>query len=573
MVYTDEKIRKRPRSYFPQDLDVTKWENVEAELKKLETEEINSAAELIKFMEKLGELSNILAEEMAWRYITMTRFADKPENQQKFNEFYSGIISKAKPYDFKFNKKFYDSPYRQELDEEKYGHLNQIISNEIELFRQENIPLQIKEKELANKYGEAFSKLTVVYKGEEKTLSQLGPYLKDPDRQVRQEVWHLRMNKMMEMRDEFNRLFDQMKELRIQQAKNAGFDNYRDFMHQAKGRFSYTPDDIIKFHKAVEEEVMPFLREQTEERRKTLGIESVRPWDTSVDLDGKVLKPFQTIDEFVDKGIRILDKIKPEFGKRLNMMKNSEFLDLENRKGKAPGGYNYPLAETGAPFIFMNAVGLHQNVVTLLHESGHAMHTFATGDIKLDAYKGTPSEVAELASMSMEFLSMEYWDEYYQDEYDFNKAKRDQLKGALSFLPWCMIVDAFQHWIYLNPDHTVQERDDYFISLMNRYDSGVDYTDLEEFRKILWLFQLHIFEVPFYYIEYGMSQLGALSIFKNYKNIGKEEALKKYEKFLALGYTVPVDKLYEAAGIKFNFSAPYVRELVKFVKEELTEIK
>ena len=572
MNYTDEKIVKQPRKYFAEDLDITKWENVEAEMQKLDEEEINSADDLIDFLKKVGELSNILSEEMAWRYITMTRYADKPENQEKFNEFYSGIISKAKPYDFKFNKKFYDSPYRKELDEKKYGHLNKIISNDIELYREENIPLQIKEKELTNKYGEAFSKLTVTYKGEEKTLSQLAPFLKDPDRKVREEVWKLRMYKMMEMREEFNQLFDEMKELRIQIAKNTGFDNYRDFMHQAKGRFSYTPEDIMKFHDAVEKEVMPFLREETEKRRKILDLDSVRPWDTAVDLDGKVLKPFDTIDEFVNKGIKILHTIKPEFGIRLNLMKNSEYLDLDNRKGKAPGGYNYPLSETGAPFIFMNAVGMHQNVVTLLHEAGHAMHTFATKNIEIDAYKNTPSEVAELASMSMEFISMDLWNEYYKDEADFNKARRDQLKGALSFLPWCMTVDAFQHWIYLNPDHTVEERDEFFISLLDRYSTGVDYSGFEEIRKISWLFQLHIFEVPFYYIEYGMSQLGALSVYRNYKKFGKEEALKKYEDFLALGYTVPVNELYEAAGVKFDFSAPYVKELVDFVREELKEI-
>lgn len=569
----DEKIVKKPRIYFPEDLDVTKWENVEKELKKLEGEKINSADKLIKFMEKIGELSDILDEEIAWRYITMTRFADKEEHAKAYNEFYANIISKVKPYNFKFNKKFYDSPYRKDLPEEKYGLLNKIISNEIELFREENIPLQVKEKELANKYGSIFSKLTVRYKGEEKTLSQLAVYLKDPDRKVREEVWQLRMNKLMEVRDEFNKLFDEMKEIRIKIAKNAGFDNYRDYMHKSKGRFSYTPEDLIKFHKAVEKVIIPFIKKLILERKRILKLDSVRPWDTSVDLDGKILKPFKTIEEFTDKAIDILSTIKPEFGKRLNLMKNSEFLDLENRKGKAPGGYNYPLQETGAPFIFMNAVGLHRNVVTLLHEAGHAMHTFAMKNIKINAYKGTPSEVAELASMAMEFLSMDYWNKYYDKKDDFNKSKRDQLKGTVGFLPWAMIVDAFQHWIYLNPNHTVEEREDYFVKLMDRFSAGVDWNKLENFKKILWLFQLHIFEVPFYYIEYAMSQLGAFAVYRNYKKFGKEKALEKYEKFLNLGYTKPVNELFETAGIKFNFSEEYIKELVEFVKEELDLIK
>jgi len=572
MDYTSEKIVKKPRKYFPAELDITKWENVEKELQKLESEPITSAKDLITFLEKVGELSDILDEEQAWRYIKMTRFADDKKYEKEFNLFYAGVISKVKPYTFKFNRKFYDSSFRAELDKKKYAHLDKIISNDIELYRAENIPLKVKERELANSYGSLFSQLTVVYKGEEKTLSQLSVYLKDPDRKVREEVWNLRMKKIAEKEKEFNRLFDEMKQLRIKQAKNAGFDNYRDYAHREKGRFAYTPADLLEFHNSVEKVVIPFLKELTEERRQKLGIDSVRPWDTSVELDGKTLKPFQTIDEFIDKAIEILYTLKPIFGLRLNMMKNSGFLDLENRKGKAPGGYNYPLQETGAPFIFMNAVGLHRDVVTLLHESGHAMHTFSMKDIKIDAYKSTPSEVAELASMSMEFLSMNWWNKYYPDEADYKKAKREQLKGALSFLPWCMIVDAFQHWIYLNPEHSAAERESYFASLMNRFNAGLDWSDLEQFKKILWLFQLHIFEVPFYYIEYGMSQLGALSVYRNYKKFGKEKALENYENFLKLGYTKPVNELYETAGIKFDFSEEYIRTLVDFVKEELEEL-
>jgi oligoendopeptidase F len=573
MNYTDGKIEKKERRFFSEELDLTQWKNVQKELDKLEAEKIASADELIKFMEKISELSDILYEEMAWRYINMTRFADQEKYSKAYNEFYAGVISKTKPYDFKFNLKFYNSPYRKKLPEDKYGLLNKIISNSIELYREENIPLQIKERELANKYGAIFSKLTVIYKGEEKTLSQLGVYLKDPDRSVREEVWRLRMDKMMEYREEFNTLFDELKEIRIKIAKNAGFDNYRDYMHKAKGRFSYTPEDLIKFHAGVEKEIVPILKEFTKDRKEKLQVESVRPWDTSVDLDGKVLKPFETIAEFIDKGIDILHELKPEFGINLNMMKNSGLLDLENRKGKAPGGYNYPLSETGAPFIFMNAVGLHSNVVTLLHESGHAMHTFATKDFKIAQYKNTPSEVAELASMAMEFLSMNLWDKYYSEKSDLKKARLDQFKGALGFLPWGMIVDALQHWIYLEPDHTWEEREAYFASLMNRFNAGVDWSGLEDYRKITWLFQLHIFEVPFYYIEYAMSQLGALAIYRNYKKFGREKALAAYEAFLKLGYSKSVKELYEAARIQFDFSQEYIREIADFVKQELAELE
>ena len=260
MNYTNEKIVKKPRLYFSESLDITKWDNVEKVLKELANVEIHSADELIGFMEKLGEFSDILDEEIARRYIAMTRFADDEKYENAYNTFYSEIFAKVMPYDFQFKQKFYNSPYRKELDEQKYAHLNRIISNEIELFRKENIPLGVEERKLANKYGAIFSKLTVQYKGEEKTISQLAPYMKSPNREVRQEVWNLRNNKMMEKREEFNQLFDEMKKLRIQQAKNAGFDNYRDYMHRRKGRFSYTPEDLFKFHDAVEKEVLPLRR-------------------------------------------------------------------------------------------------------------------------------------------------------------------------------------------------------------------------------------------------------------------------------------------------------------------------
>ncbi|MBN1948175.1 MAG: M3 family oligoendopeptidase [Candidatus Cloacimonetes bacterium] len=569
MKYTNAVIKPLPREYFPAEFDITNWNVVKKELDKLQLEQPDSAASLIGFLEKVSEFYNILYEEMAWRYIKMTRFADNEEYEKNYNEFFAGIVSKVKPYSFQLNRKFYDSPWRRELKEEEYGLLNRIIANEIELFREENIPLQIKEREMANKYGAIFSKITINYKGEEKTLSQLAVHLQDPDRQVREEVWRLRNEAMLAKRDEFNRLFDEMKTIRCQIAANTGFANYRDYMHQAKGRFSYTPHQLLEFHRSVEQVVIPFLRELTEERRQILKLDCVRPWDTAVDLDGKILKPFQTIQEFTDKAIEILHDLDPVYGNRLEMMKNSDFLDLENRKGKAPGGYNYPLAETGAPFIFMNAVGLHRNVVTLLHESGHAMHTFATNHIKLSPYKDTPSEVAELASMAMEFLTMDHWDKYYPDEADLLKAKRDQLKSAVGFLPWAMIIDALQHWIYLNPDHSVEERETHFEELMERFATGVNWDGLEKFRKITWLYQLHVFEVPFYYIEYAISQLGALAVYRNYRKLGKEKALAAYEKFLTLGYSRPVDELYRAAGIKFDFSARYLQELVDFVRKEL----
>jgi len=568
---TGSTIKKKKRVYFDENFEADDWNSVERELKKIENQEVNSKEDLELLIEKKSELSYIIEETYAWKYIKMTCNADKPEYSKDFNKFYAEVVSKSQPYDFRFKKKVYESPYKSELSNEKYGHFIRIISKDIEIFREENIPLTVKENELSNKYGEIMSKLTVEFEGEEKTLIQMKKYLKDPNRDKREKSWKLVSEKMLEKKDEFNKLFDDLKEIRVEIAKNAGFDNYRDYMHKAKGRFDYTTEDIFRFHDSVEKVVVPFLKELSRERKEKLGVETLRPWDMEVDIDGKVLKPFESVEEFVDKGIDILNKVKPEFGKKLEMMKNSEFLDLENRKGKAPGGYNFPLAEHGAAFIFMNAVGLHSDVRTLLHEAGHAMHSFAKADEKISQYKDVPSELAELASMSMELLTLEYLDEYYKDEEDLRKAKREQIEGTIQFLPWAMIVDAFQQWIYTNPNHTEKERTKYFKSLMDRFNVGVDWSGLEEEKGIRWLRQLHIFEVPFYYIEYAISQLGAIAIYKNYKENGAK-AIEEYENFLNIGYSKSVSEVYKAAGIRFDFSEGYIKEIVEFIRRELEEV-
>ncbi|ONN27742.1 oligoendopeptidase F [Thermosipho affectus] len=568
MIFTDKKIEKKKRKYF-MGLDSTDASKIIEILNSLLEEKVETEEEVVKLVEKFTELSDIVSEEMGWRYINMTRFSDKKEYAEKFNDYFQNVVSKLKPYYIKLEKKIYDS--KVEFSRE-YVHMLNIISNNIELFREENIPLQVEERKLSNKYGAIFGSITVNFRGEEKTLQQLIPYLKSPDRVIREEAWRKRYEGLLEKREELDNLFDELKEIRIKQAKNAGFENYRDYMHKAKGRFEYTVEDVYKFHEAVEKKVMPFFRKRMQKRAKKLGVDTLRPWDTAVDVDGKVLKPYKTVDEFVEKAIKVLGKVKPLFGERLEMMKNTGLLDLENRKGKAPGGYNYPLPETGAPFIFMNATGQSGDVRTLLHESGHAMHTFETVDIPVTYYRPNRMEIAELASMSMELLTMHHWNEYYKDNEELKKAMIEELESAILFLPWCMTVDAFQQWIYSNPGHSAEERAEYFGKLMDRFNQGVDWTNLELEKKYRWLFQLHIFEVPFYYIEYGIAQLGALSIYRNYVE-NSEKAIESYHNFLKVGYKVPIDKVYEVAGIKLDFSEEYIGEIVDFVEDRLKTLE
>ncbi|BAL81130.1 M3 family oligoendopeptidase [Caldisericum exile] len=563
----DLVIKRRPRKYYREDFTVENKENFERALRDLLNEPTNNKDELLCFLEKWGELSDILEETYAWKYINMTRFMDKKEYQDDFNKFYSEVVSLAMQYDFMLKKKYYDLPARHEFTEPEFKHLDTIISNAIEIFREENIPLFVKEHEISNKYGEIIAKLTVNFRGEEKTFSQMNVFLKDPDRGIREEAWQKKYEALSKVSTDLAKIFDQLKEIRVKQAKNAGFENYRDYKHIEKGRFSYTVQDVLNFHDVVKNTVVPFLKERNEIKRQKLGLDSLRPWDTSVDVDNRILKPFNTIEEFVDKAIKVLGHVDDEFGINLLKMKTSDFLDLENRIGKAPGGYNMGLPEHGSSFIFMNAVGLNSDVRTLLHESGHSLHSKYTSNILIHPFKDYPMEVAELASMSMEMFTVDYLYEYYDKPEDLKKAKREQIEGALAFLPWCIAVDSFQHYIYTS-DADENKREEYFENLMKDLASGVDWSGLEERLRILWMQQLHIFEVPFYYIEYGFAQLGALAMYKNYKE-NREKTIKNYKEFLSLGYKKPVPELYKVAGIEFKFSEDYVKDLVDFVRDEL----
>ena len=567
-----DKLAPLPYKYLPAGFDVTSPDAVHSYMKALLQKPIACEGCLIELLEQYSELQKAVSDEEAWRYIRMTVHADDESYEKAFNEYYSQVVAPLEPLSFELKKLFYASPHRQALPAAEYAHLNRLIAKDIELFREENVPLKVKETELGNKYGGIVSKLAAKFDGREQTVAQLSVYQKDQDRGKREAAWRLRMELFASREEELNLLYDELRALRVQISANAGFPNYRDYMHAELGRFSYTPDDLYRFHEAVENVVVPFVRELDARRKETLNLDALRPWDTVVDLDGRKLQPFETTPQFVDKAVQVLQRVHPDFARQLRLMDKTGLLDLENRKGKAPGGYNSSIYQLASSFIFMNHVKLHNDVVTLLHESGHAMHAAAMKDIRLAQYCGTPSEVAELASMGMELLSMDYWDVYYPDPADLNKARKDQLQGTLSVLPWCMTVDAFQHWVYLHPGHSPEERKQAFLDVSARFASSVDWSGLEEFRHLRWMQQLHIFEVPFYYIEYGMAQLGALSLYMNHKR-DRRKTLEQYQAFLKLGYTRPVRELYQAAGIEFDFSEGRISELVDFVRAELKELE
>jgi oligoendopeptidase F len=391
---------------------------------------------------------------------------------------------------------------------------------------------------------------------------------------VRKEVYEKIQRRRLADKDTLDELFNKLIKLRHQVAINAGFENFRDYMFKALGRFDYTADDCFRFHEAIEQELVPLFKQFSEERKSKMQLDKLTPYDTEVDVSGKpALKPFDGGEDLLNKSIACFYRIHPYFGEKLETMKQHKLIDLESRAGKAPGGYNYPLAESGAPFIFMNAANAMRDLTTMVHEGGHAVHTFLTNNLALNDFKRAPSEVAEVASMSMELISMDAWDVFFNDADDLIRAKEEQLKDSLKTLPWVATIDAFQHWIYTNPNHTVEERTAAWDTCFERFGSNfVNWEGYEEFKNNLWQKQLHLFEVPFYYIEYAIAQLAAIAIYKNYKE-NPVKAILEYMDALKLGYTKSIPEIYETAGIKFDFSTAYIRGLVDFMKEDLSNLK
>lgn len=562
-------IKKKPRNYVPEHLEI-KWENIEPLLNELKSRDIQSVTDLERWLQNRSELEAVLEEDFAWRYIRMTCDTTSEELLKDFQYFATEIEPKIAPFANDLNKKFIESPFIEELDQEKYFVLIRSIKNALEIFREENIPLFTEIQVKQQKYQSITGSMSVTIDGKEYTLAQASVFLKNPDRTIRQKAWEAITERRLQDREQLDNLFDELLKLRHQVALNAGFENFRDYMFRAMGRFDYTPRDCYKFHEAIRQEVVPALQEQADHRQQMLGLEVLKPWDLDVDPSGKpALKPFETGAELIQKSIECFKGLDPYIGESLSTMQANNLFDVESRKGKAPGGYNYPLAETGAPFIFMNSANTFRDLTTMVHEGGHAVHTFISADLELNAFKQLPSEVAELASMSMELISMDRWNVFFSNEEDLLRAKKEQLADVLKTLPWVAVVDQFQHWIYTNPNHTADQRRAAWVEIFKPFGLNfADWAGYEEALANLWQKQLHIFEVPFYYIEYAIAQLGAIAVWKNYRE-NPAEGIEKYKNALKLGYTKTIREIYEAAGIRFDFSVEYVRELVNFVKSEL----
>lgn len=448
---------------------------------------------------------------------------------------------------------------------------------EAEIYRAENVPLLTEERKLSNEYFEITGAQTVVWEGEEVPIQRLYPHLESRERSVREKAFRTLYERRLLDRDKLNEVWVRLMEVRRKMAQNAGFAEYRSFRWKQLGRLDYTPEDTKHFHAAVEEVVLPAVKRLYEKRRAKLGVERLRPWDLSVDPDNRPpLRPFEKVDELNAVLSTMFHTLDPKLGGYFDIMVQEKLLDLESRKGKAPGGVQYPLPLAQRPFIFMNAVGMHDDVVTMMHESGHAFQSFEMNALPYYQQTEIGMEIAEVASMAMELLGAPYLTKAkggFYSEAEAAQAGLQHLEGILSGWLQIALVDAFQHWIYENHELASDPAacEEKYAELMERFNAGVDWGGLER-EKRFWQRILHIYEVPFYFIEYGLAQLGAVQIWGNSLE-NPAQGLQMYRQALALGATRSLGELYAAAGAKFAFDAGTLGKAVALIESKIIELE
>lgn len=561
------------RQFVPRDFDASQWSQIEPLCRKLLERSIDTPAALEKWLLDFSELHSVVDEYGSRRYIDMSCHTDDKETEKAFLHFVENIEPKFKQMFFRLQKKFIDSPHRSALSDVRYRVLARQWQADVELFRDQNVPLETEITKLVNEYDKLCGAMVVNFRGKEYTLQQLARFVEEPDRNTREESWRLGTNRRLQDRDRIEDIFDRLLLLRQQIAVNADMPNFRAYAWKSFKRFDYAPHDCLEFSEAIAQTVVPLVNELDRQRAADLGLQVLRPWDLAVDPKSRPpLRPFaeDDIEGFVARTHAIFARLSPQLADDFDLLRKHKNLDLDSRKGKRAGGYQSTLNEVRQPFIFMNAAGLHRDVETLLHEGGHAFHALAARDEPLVFLRHAPMEFCEVASMSMELLGADHLDVFY-DHADHARAKRMHLEGIIRFFPWMAIIDTFQHWLYTHPGHSREQRTATWLRLLDRFGSRLDWSGLEDARAALWQRQLHLFHVPFYYVEYGIAQLGALQLWMQARQ-DPQKALNNYRAALKLGGTRPLPELFEAAGIRFDFSEKTLRPLVGAVREELNRL-
>lgn len=560
-------------SFLPDTFNAADWPSVSAQAQRLLERSVAGEKDLTSWFVDRSDFLAACSEARAERYIAMTCRTDDESAAGEWTRYIEQVAPKLKAVGFDLDKRTVELAGAVGLDDDRHAVLLRDTREDVELFREENIPLETELARLDQQYDAICAAQTVLFQGEERTLPQMARFLEESDRALRETAWRAGQQRRLQDGKRIEDIFGRMIALRAQLGANAGFPNYRDFAFRRMHRFDYTPDDCARFHDACEKTVVPLLRDLDRERAAALSVSPLRPWDLAVDVKSRApLRPFDGADELVDGCSRIFHRMDPALGAMFDELRSGDCLDLESRKGKAPGGYQYMRDYTRRPFIFMNAAGMHGDVHTMLHEAGHAFHSQLCRDEPLVEYRHSPIEFAEVASMSMELLSMPYWDEFYDSEEQLRRAQREQLEGVVNVLPWIATIDAFQHWVYTHPKHTRDERTAFWRTLNARFGHEVEWLGLEPFRDGGWRRQGHLFGSPFYYIEYGIAQLGALQLWLRARREGLDVALDAYKRALSLGGSRPLPELFSAAGIDFDFGPATVGRLMDELRAALDEL-
>ncbi len=555
----------------PEELFRWEWADIEpfyAELAKIELTEAGVESWLANWTRVSKRVVDLFRR---LSVATSVNTADQ-NAAERFNNFFDNIYPQAMAAEQKLKDQLLVSGLRPEGFDIPLRNMR----SDAELFREENLPLLGQDQKYCKEYDKIAGAQTVEFEGQELTPAQVRPIYQDVDRTRREKAWRLVAERQLADRTALSALWARMVQLRAQIAANAGLSNYRQYRWKQLYRFDYTPDDCETFQRSIEEVVVPAALRIYERRRQRLGLKALRPWDLNVDpFNREPLRPYQSIEELKAKTSAIFHKVDDELGGYFDVMVREDLLDLENRKNKAPGGYCTDFSIPHRPFIFMNAVGLHDDVQTLLHEGGHAFHTFEMANLPYLPQMDITMEIAEVASMSMELLSSPYLTKdqggFYSPE-DANRARVEHLEEAILFWPYMAVVDGFQHWAHTHAADAVDpaQCDAVWADLWARFMKGVDWSGLEDVLVTGWQRKLHIFLDPFYYVEYGLAQLGAGQVWRNAMQ-DRVTAIRAYRKMLSLGCTMPLPQLYQAAGARLGFDVPLMQEVVSLMEKAVEE--
>jgi len=558
------------RKFVDPGFAITDADSIKPWVDRLLGRKIASRADMVNWLENYSELEAIIGEDMNIRYVDMTCDTKDERKKEAYLKFVREIQPKLTEWGNALDRKYYDSPYRKQLDDGTYGRLDRMLSNAIDLYTEKNIPLSVKLSEMSQQYQSITGAWSVEFDGKTRTIPQMAKYLYKTDRSLREAAWNAMADRRLKDRDALETLFDKMAETRHEYAKNLGLKDYREYSFKSKLR-DYTPQECLEFHDSIEKACVPLVRKIADRRKKQMRVDSLRPWDMWVDPLGRPpLEPFSTVDQLQDGVEKIFNKIDRRLGDWFSAIRAN--MDLDSRDGKAPGGYQTTFEERRIPFIFMNSAGVHSDITTLLHEGGHAFHTLSCRNNPMIWYRHASMEFSEVASMTQELFGNAYLDSFYKEPEQVKRAQLEQLERVVDIFPWVATVDAFQHWIYTHPGHTREERAKTWLEISERFEVGLDWSGLNpDIKKYGWHRQLHIFEVPFYYIEYAIAQLGALQFYKIYRE-DHSKGVEQYLEGLAHGGSRSPQELFKASGIKMDFSLEMLSSLMEMVEQEMAAL-